>query len=132
MSTIKMNVQDSIEAFIGVAGIIKNKALRQTEFSELFVFASFGNVRLLKFVNFLEKNGIFELAKSSEKSSEFSKNIEKITLNSNFGNRKKLVPTRKPTRKFQFKFGMQGLNQKVPQGTKKIKYPTANLKISTQ
>jgi hypothetical protein len=32
-------------------------------FSELFVFASFGKVRLLKFGNFSEKNGIFELAK---------------------------------------------------------------------
>ncbi len=52
------------------------------EFSELFIFASFGKVRLLKFGNFSEKNGIFEL-----------------TLNSNFGNREKLVPTEKPTRK---------------------------------
>jgi hypothetical protein len=41
--------------------------------------------------------------------SEISKNIEKITLNSNFGNCEKLVPTRKPTQKFEFKFGMQGL-----------------------
>jgi len=32
--------------------------------------------------------------------SELSKIYEKMTLNSNFGNRKKLVPTRKPTRKF--------------------------------
>jgi len=43
--------------------------------------------------------------------SELSKNIEKITLNSNFGNFKKLVQTEKPTQKFEFKFGMQGLNK---------------------
>jgi len=32
--------------------------------------------------------------------SKLSKNYEKMTLNSNFGNREKLVPTGKPTRKF--------------------------------
>jgi len=37
------------------------------EFSELFFFASFRNVRLSKFGIFLEKNGIFELAKLSQK-----------------------------------------------------------------
>jgi hypothetical protein len=45
--------------------------------------------------------------------SKLSKNIEKITLNSNFGNCEKLVPTRKLTRKFEFKFGMQGLTVPV-------------------
>jgi len=149
---------------------VKGKALLWTEFSELFVFASFGKVRLSKFGNFSEKNGIFELAKFSRKSSEKSceikvrkkvwklfKNVrkfrkfwkkyvkfeflgqkirkkfgkvwkkfgkvwkfqkllfsdlseiyEKMTLNSKFGNREKLVPTRKPTRKF----GMQGLSER--------------------
>jgi len=38
-------------------------------FSELFVFASFGKV-WLSLGNFLEKNGIFELAKFSRKSLE--------------------------------------------------------------
>jgi len=33
------------------------------EFSELFVFASFGNVRLSKFRIFLEKTGIFRTHK---------------------------------------------------------------------
>jgi len=33
------------------------------EISELFVFASFGNVRFSKFGNFLEISGFFELAK---------------------------------------------------------------------
>jgi len=32
--------------------------------------------------------------------SELSKIYKKMTLNSNFGNREKLVPTRKPTQKF--------------------------------
>ncbi len=32
--------------------------------------------------------------------SEISENYEKMMLNLNFGNREKLVPTRKPTRKF--------------------------------
>jgi len=54
---------------------VSSKALRLTEFSELFVFASFGNVRLSKFGNFSEKNGIFELAKFSRKSSEKSLDI---------------------------------------------------------
>jgi hypothetical protein len=40
---------------------MRPKALRETEFSELFVFASFGNVWLSKFGNFLEKTGILEL-----------------------------------------------------------------------
>jgi hypothetical protein len=31
-------------------------------------------------------------------------------LKSNFGNRKKLVPTRKPTQMFGLKLGMQGLS----------------------
>jgi len=35
--------------------VVYFKALRWTEFSKLFVFASFGNVWLLKFGNFLEK-----------------------------------------------------------------------------
>ncbi len=41
--------------------------------------------------------------------SELSKNYEKMTLKLNFENCKKLIPTRIPTRTFQFKFGMQGL-----------------------
>jgi len=45
------------------------------EFSELFVFVSFGNVWLSKFLKFLEKNGIFELAKILQKSSEKSSEI---------------------------------------------------------
>jgi len=40
-----------------------SKALRNMEFSELFVFASFGIVRLPKFGNFSEISGLFELAK---------------------------------------------------------------------
>jgi len=42
--------------------------------------------------------------------SYLSKNYEKMTLKSNFGNRKKLVPNRKPTRMYGLKFGMQGLS----------------------
>jgi len=38
-----------------------------------------------------------------------------MTLNLNFGNRKKLNLTQKPTRKFEFKFGMQGHSVAVPQ-----------------
>ncbi len=45
--------------------------------------------------------------------SELSENIKKITLNLNFGNCEKLIPTQKPTQKFEFKFGMQGLNFKA-------------------
>ncbi len=41
--------------------------------------------------------------------SELSKNYEKMTFNSNFENREKLVPTQKPTQMFGLKFGMQGL-----------------------
>jgi len=37
-------------------------------------------------------------------------NFPKMTLKSNFGNHKKLGPTRKPTPMFGLKFGMQGLN----------------------
>ncbi len=33
-----------------------------------------------------------------------------MTLKFNFGNRKKLVPTQKPTQMFGLKFGMQGLS----------------------
>jgi len=39
------------------------KALRKTEFSELFVFASFGIVRFSKFGNFSEISGLFKLSK---------------------------------------------------------------------
>jgi len=53
-----------------------SKALRKTEFSKLFVFKSFRNVRLTKFGNFSEKNGIFELAKFSRKSLEKSSDID--------------------------------------------------------
>ena len=42
--------------------------------------------------------------------SELSENYEKIPFNSKFENHEKLVPTRKPTRKFGKKFGMQGLS----------------------
>ncbi len=45
--------------------------------------------------------------------SKLSKNykkLQKITLKLNLGNCKKLVPTRKPTRMFGLKFGMQGLS----------------------
>jgi len=41
--------------------------------------------------------------------SKLSKNYEKMTLKLNFKNCEKLVPTRT----FEFKFGMQGLNQKM-------------------
>ncbi len=40
------------------------------------------------------------LEKGFSKHSEISENYEKITLNLNFGNREKLVPTQKPTQKF--------------------------------
>jgi len=40
----------------------------------------------------------------------FQKITKKMTLKSNFGNREKLIPTRKPTRMFGLKFGMQGLS----------------------
>ncbi len=39
----------------------------------------------------------------------FPKITKKLTFNSNFENREKLVPTQKPTRMFGLKFGMQGL-----------------------
>jgi len=45
--------------------------------------------------------------------SEFSKHYKKMTLKLNFKNCEKLVPSRIPTQKFQFKFGMQGLNLKT-------------------
>ncbi len=45
--------------------------------------------------------------------SELSENYEKMTFNSKFENHKKLVPTRKPTRKFGKKFRMQGLKKHV-------------------
>ncbi len=51
---------------------------------------------------------IFEVL---EDSSELSENIKKIMLNLKFENCKKLVSTQKPTQKFKFKFGMQGLIQ---------------------
>jgi len=38
--------------------------------------------------------------------SELSENYQKMMLKSNFGNREKLIPTRKPTRMFGLKFGM--------------------------
>jgi len=41
----------------------EGKAMRKTEFSKLFVFASFGIVRFSKFGNFLEISCLFELAK---------------------------------------------------------------------
>jgi len=47
--------------------LIKIMALRKTEFSELFVFASFGIVWFLKFGNFLEISGLFELGKILQK-----------------------------------------------------------------
>ncbi len=50
--------------------LVSSKALRKTKISELFVFASFGNVRFSKFGNFLEKSVFFELAKILRKSLE--------------------------------------------------------------
>jgi len=43
------------------------KAMREMEFSELFVFTSFGIVRLSKFGIFLEISVFFELAKILQK-----------------------------------------------------------------
>jgi len=45
--------------------VLSFKALRKTEFSELFVFASFGIARLSKFGIFLEISGLFELRENS-------------------------------------------------------------------
>ncbi len=71
--------------------IDESKALRQTEISELFVFASFGNVRFSKFGNFLEKTGIFKLAEFSRKSSEKSlEKVWKFKFGKKFGNYSKI------------------------------------------
>jgi len=43
------------------------KALQKTEFSELFVFASFGIVQFSKFGNFSKISGLFELEKILQK-----------------------------------------------------------------
>jgi len=71
-----------------------------------------------------ESESLEKVRKSSEtevsEHSEITENLEfvlfqtfrkykKITLKLNFGNREKLVPTRKPTRMFGLKFRMQGL-----------------------
>jgi len=48
------------------------KALRWTEFSKLFVFASFGIVRFPKFGNFSEISGFFNSQKFCEKSLEIN------------------------------------------------------------
>ncbi len=58
-----------------------SKALQKTEISELFVFASFGNVRFSKFGNFSEISSFFELAKISQKSSE---KVRKLKFGNNF------------------------------------------------
>jgi len=45
----------------------KIKALQKTEFSKIFIFVSFGIVRLPKFRNFLEKSSFSEFAKFLQK-----------------------------------------------------------------
>jgi len=56
------------------------------------VLKKFGKVRKQGFPNIRKFRKLFY--------SELSENYEKVTLNSNFGNREKLVPTQKPTQKF--------------------------------
>ncbi len=110
-----------------------NKALRKTEFSKFFNFASFGIVRLPKFRNFSEKPGFCEkslgqkpcywvqkkpvfkaktgVLGSKTGVSEFTEYLEFVLfrifqkLQENDVKIKKLVPTRI----FEFEFGMQGL-----------------------
>jgi len=112
-----------------------SKALRKTEISEFFIFASFGIVWLPKFGNFSPNSQKF-CKKTLEISpgqktlflgqkqgfpnipnlrnilnlfySEFSKNYKNMTLKSNFYFWEKHVPTRI----IEFKFGMQGISVK--------------------
>jgi len=51
--------------FFSIAGVsyLLSKALRKMEFSEFFIFVSFGIVRLPKFGNFSEKPGFSKFAK---------------------------------------------------------------------
>jgi len=83
--------------------IVISKKLRK-----VWVFESknpvFGSISLEK----IRKQGFPNFRKLFY--SKLSKNYEKMTLNSNFGNCQKLVRTQKLTRKFGYKFGMQGLN----------------------
>ncbi len=61
----KLETQELIY-FIGSAPEL-GKALQKTEFSELFVFVSFGIVRISKLGNFSEISGLFELPKIQQK-----------------------------------------------------------------
>ncbi len=74
-----------------VMTMMGQKALRKMEFSELFVFASFGIVRLPKFRNFLEISGLseFVLFRTFQK---LRKNYVKIEF------RKSQIPTQIPTK----------------------------------
>jgi len=60
-----------------------------------FWVKKFGKVRKQGFPNIRNLQKFWKLFYS-----ELSENYEKMTLNSNFENHEKLVPTRKPTRKF--------------------------------
>jgi len=59
------------------------------------------------------KTGVSEHSNFTENSEIFLfqtfQKLQKNDVKSNFGIREKLVPTRKPTRMFGLKFGMQGL-----------------------
>ncbi len=63
VKSLFLNVQRIWHQTASSKKLQRTKALRKTEFSELFIFISFGIVRLPKFRNFSEISGLFELAK---------------------------------------------------------------------
>jgi len=64
--------------------------------------------------------------------SKLSENYEKMTLKLIFGNREKLVPTRKPTRMFGLKFGMQGLNHFMQLCVFRSIFPSSSIKFDSK
>ncbi len=72
-TSFDQKAKKSCPPHIKVREILIIKALRKTEFSKFFIFASFGIVRFSKFVIFLEKKTFFLVSqKFHEKSSKIS------------------------------------------------------------
>jgi len=130
----------------------KSKALRKTTFAEIFVFASFGNVRFSKIRVVTSCSSFFRTRPNSRKlvpTLIFAKKIakkqservgncrfSKIRVGTSFSSfsrtgseMSRLVPTRKPTRNFEFKFGMQDPSKKTEKSSR-CKY-TLSLSVST-
>ncbi len=132
-----MTKSSNSSSFSSQITVMKGKALRKTAFAKIFAFLSFGNVRFSKIRVGMSCSSFFQTCpdsrklvptlifaknrKNCEKTWKTSRNEpfneifesnEKMTFNSSRLDSRKLVPTRKPTWNFEFKFGMQDPNER--------------------